>query len=77
MASVHCVRCGKERDGLAKAPFPGELGAQILASVCDTCWQTWIAEQTKEMNEHRLSLINPEHRERLTSLMKSFLKLKS
>jgi len=34
-------------------------------------------EQKKQMNEHRLSMMNPEHQERLLTLMQSFLGLQS
>jgi Fe-S cluster biosynthesis and repair protein YggX len=60
---------------LAKPPFRGELGERIHASVCAGCWGAWIEEQKREMNEHRLSMGNPEHQERLLALMKGFLVL--
>jgi Fe-S cluster biosynthesis and repair protein YggX len=45
--------------------------------VCGGCWVAWLEEQKKEMNEHRLSMMNPEHQERLLQLMQSFLGLKA
>lgn len=69
-----CRRCEQEREATA-APFPGELGKKIGESVCVECWTAWQAEQTKIINEYRLSLIDPKGRELLDSQMKAFLKL--
>ncbi len=68
MPKVTCSRCEEEREGLAKPPFRGEMGERIHASVCGGCWVAWLEEQKKEMNEHRLSMMNPEHQERLLQL---------
>jgi Fe-S cluster biosynthesis and repair protein YggX len=76
MSKVTCSRCEEDREGLAKPPFRGEMGGRIHASVCGGCWVAWLEEQKKEMNEHRLSMMNPEHQERLLALMQTFLGLK-
>ena len=75
MSKVTCSRCKLEREPLPKPPFRGGLGERIHASVCAGCWTAWLEEQKKEMNEHRLSLVKPEHQERLLAMMKEFLEL--
>jgi len=68
-----CTRCKQEREGLPRAPFPGPLGEEVLGSACAACWSLWLAEQTLQMNEKRLSLGRPEHRDQITALMRRFL----
>lgn len=75
MPSVRCSRCGEEREGLEKAPFKGERGARVAGSVCGECWRAWLAEQTLQMNEKRLSLAKAEHRDLLARMMAEFLQL--
>jgi Fe-S cluster biosynthesis and repair protein YggX len=58
---------------MAKPPFRGAMGERIHTSVCAGCWAAWLEEQKKEMNEHRLSMANPEHQERLLAMMRTFL----
>jgi Fe-S cluster biosynthesis and repair protein YggX len=75
MARVRCSRCGEEREGLAAAPFRGDLGERIARGVCGDCWKAWLAEQTVQMNERRLTLAKPEHRDLLARLLSEFLRL--
>ncbi len=69
-----CRRCEQNREPV-ESPFPGKLGEKIGSSVCAECWTAWQDEQTKIINEHRISLIDPKGRELLDSQMKAFLKL--
>jgi len=62
---------------MPKAPFPGAAGMTVHESVCGECWQAWIAEQTKIINELRLSMGNPQSHEVLDRQMRAFLKLPS
>ena len=75
MSQVHCARCGNDREGLETVPFGGELGRRVHEAVCRECWTAWLGEQTIQMNEKRLSLVKPEHRDLLTEMMKSYLGL--
>jgi Fe-S cluster biosynthesis and repair protein YggX len=70
---VHCVKLNKEAEGLEMAPYPGELGQRIFETVSKEAWQQWLGQQTILMNEHRLTPIDPKHREFLEQQMKSFL----
>ena len=74
MSTMKCRRCEQTREPI-DPPFPGELGEKIGATVCAECWTAWQGEQTKIINEYRLSLIDPKGREMLDRQMKVFLKL--
>ena len=49
-------------DQLDETPFSSELGQSIHESICDACWQEWIAMSIKVINEYRLHMGEPEHR---------------
>ena len=71
--TVHCVKLGKDAEGLERAPYPGELGKKILESVSKEAWQQWLRHQTILINENRLSPIDPAHRAFLEKEMEKFL----
>jgi len=70
---VNCVKLGKEAEGLAMPPYPGELGQKIFATISREAWEAWLGQQTILMNEHRLTPINPEHRKFLEQQMQNYL----
>jgi len=70
---VHCAKLKQDLEGLDRAPFPGELGQKIFESVSKQAWQMWMQQQTMLINEHRLSVIEPDARAFLEQQMKSFL----
>ena len=70
MATVTCTRCKNQRDGLERAPLPGETGQTILANVCAAC-----GTQVKYINEYRLSPLDPKHFEFLLEQARAFLML--
>jgi Fe-S cluster biosynthesis and repair protein YggX len=69
---VHCVKLGKEAEGLERQPYPGELGKRIFENVSKEAWGMWLRQQTMLINEYRLSPINPKHREMLEGEMQKF-----
>ena len=71
--TVQCAKLGKELEGLARAPFPGELGQKIYQNISQEAWNLWMAQQTMLINEHRLSVIDPKAREFLEQQMIQFL----
>jgi Fe-S cluster biosynthesis and repair protein YggX len=75
MAIVLCSRCKNARQGLERAPFPGETGQAILANACATCWKEWLGMQVKYINEYRLSPLDPKHFEFLVEQARAFLVL--
>jgi Fe-S cluster biosynthesis and repair protein YggX len=70
---VQCVKLDKEAEGLDMAPYPGELGQRIFENISKEAWQLWMGQQTILINEHRLNVIDPEHRAFIEGEMKKFL----
>ena len=70
--TVHCVTLQREAEGLAFAPWPGELGKRIFASVSKEAWQQWLAHQTMLINENHLSPLDPKHRAFLSAEMEKY-----
>ena len=52
---VHCIKLGKDAEGLDFPPVPGELGKQIWANVSKEAWQEWTKLQTMMINEYGLN----------------------
>ena len=59
---VKCVKLGREAEGLELPPLPGELGKRIWENVSKEAWQAWQQQQTRLINENRLSLMDPKAR---------------
>lgn len=70
--TVHCVKLQREAEGLAFAPWPGELGKRIFASVSKEAWQQWLAHQTMLINENRLNLMDARARKYLAEQMERY-----
>lgn len=70
---IDCVKLKKNTEGLARAPYPGELGKKIYDSISKEAWQMWLAHQTMLINEYRLSMLDPKAREFLAQEMEKFL----
>ena len=69
---VHCVKLGRELEGLDRPPYPGELGKRIYENVSKEAWQGWIRYQTMLVNENRLNLADPQARKYLATQMESY-----
>lgn len=69
---VHCVKLGREAEGLGFAVYPGELGQRIYDNVSREAWEQWLRHQTILINEHRLSPIEPRARQFLETEMEKF-----
>ncbi len=70
--TVHCVRLGREAEGLERPPYPGELGRRIFENVSKEAWQEWLRHQTMLINEYRLTPIEPKARQFLEAEMEKF-----
>ena len=68
---VHCVKLGREAEGLDFPPYPGELGKRIYESVSKEAWKEWLAQQTRLVNEYRLNLADKKAREFLAEQMEA------
>ena len=60
--TVHCVYLKRDAEGLDFAPYPGELGKRIYASVSKEGWAAWMKHQTMLVNENRLNLADQRAR---------------
>lgn len=69
---VHCVKLGKEAEGLKFAPLPNELGKRIYDHVSQEAWDAWLRHQTMLINENRLSLADPRARQYLAEQMEHY-----
>jgi A/G-specific adenine glycosylase len=72
MRTVNCVRYGPGEEALDRAPWPGELGQRLLASVGKRAWGEWLAHQTLLINEHRLSPLDPKTRAFLAAELEKY-----
>lgn len=70
--TVHCVKLGREADGLERQPYPGGLGQRIFDNVSKQAWAEWLKHQTMLINENRLSPVNPKHRQYLEEQMEKY-----
>jgi len=70
--TVHCVKLQREAEGLAFAPWPGELGRRIYEQVSRQAWQGWLAHQTMLINENRLNPLDPKARAFLSEQMEKY-----
>ena len=71
--TVKCVFFGEELPAMAMPPLPGELGQKIQSQVSQKAWQSWQEHQTMLINEKRLSMGNPDHRQYLKDQMQKYL----
>lgn len=69
---VHCVKLGREAEGLERQPYPGEIGKRIYENVSKEAWQMWLDHQTMLINENRLTPADPKARALLEKEMVKF-----
>ena len=67
--TVHCVKLGREAEGLDFPPLPNELGKRVFESVSKEAWQQWLRHQTMLVNENRLNLADVRARKYLAEQM--------
>ena len=71
--TIFCQKLQREAEGLAFAPWPGELGKRLYASISKEAWSQWLAHQTMLINENRLNPLDPKARAYLAGEMEKFL----
>jgi Fe-S cluster biosynthesis and repair protein YggX len=69
---VHCVKLGREAEGLDEPPFDSELGQKIYKSVSKQAWQQWMEHQKMLLNEYRLQPWKPEAQEFIAEQMNNY-----
>lgn len=70
--TVHCIKLGREAEGLDRPTYPGELGRRIFEQVSKSAWQDWLRHQTMLINENRLSPLDPKARRFLEEQMERY-----
>ena len=58
--TVHCVKLGREAEGLEKPPFKGAIGQRIFENVSREAWRMWLDHSKMLINEYRLDLTSPQ-----------------
>lgn len=71
--TVFCQHFKKEDDGLDFQFYPGDIGKNIFDNIGKEAWGIWQKKQTMLINEHKLSMMNPEDRKFLEKNMVDFL----
>ena len=69
---VHCIKLGREAEGLDFPPVPGELGRKLWENVSKEAWATWQKHQTMLVNENRLNLADARARKYLMTQMEQY-----
>ena len=67
--TVHCVKLGRDAEGLDFPPYPGPLGKRIYDNVSKEAWKQWLEHQKMLVNENRLSLADKKARDYLAEQM--------
>jgi Fe-S cluster biosynthesis and repair protein YggX len=73
MSDITCVRCGQTKPGFERPPFPGPIGARIVAEICSDCWGQWTRQQMMLINHYGLNLMDPQARTFLSRQRDAFL----
>lgn len=73
MRMIFCQKLNKEAEGLDFQIYPGDLGKKIYDHISKEAWAQWQSKQTMLINEHKLNMMNSEHRQLLEKNMVDFL----
>jgi len=71
--TIFCTKLQRDAEGLAFAPWPGELGQRVYEHISKQAWSEWIAHQTMLINENRLNPLERKSRTMLQEEMEKFL----
>ena len=69
--TVHCIKLGRDAEGLDFPPYPGALGQRIFENVSKEAWQFWLEHQKRLVNENRLNLADIKARKYLAAQMEA------
>jgi Fe-S cluster biosynthesis and repair protein YggX len=75
VTQIVCTRCGNKAAPPSEIPYTGELREEIGSKVCASCWDEWLEQEVKVINELRLNFMDPESQEVLTRHLREFLAL--
>ena len=68
MSDITCQKC----NGMIGSVSVNEAFINII---CNSCWNDWIENQTKIINEYKLDFSLKEHRDFIRKQMKTYLTL--
>lgn len=71
--TVFCHKLQTQAEGLASAPWPGELGQRIYEGISQQAWQDWLRQQTILINEYKLSPLKADDKAYLAAQMEAYL----
>jgi len=69
---VFCRKLKQELPGLARAPFPGAKGEDLLQNISQQAWDEWQAHQTMIINERHLNMMDADDRKFVMQEMEKF-----
>lgn len=72
---VHCIKLDRDLPGLAKPPFPNELGQVIFEKVSKEAWEMWLQESVRIINTYRVDLSSTEGTQFMVQQLRVWLKL--
>ena len=72
---VHCIKLKKDLPGLARAPFPNDIGQYILQHVSKEGWDLWLQESVRYINTYRVDLSSKEGTEFMMKQLRIWLGL--
>jgi Fe-S cluster biosynthesis and repair protein YggX len=72
---IHCVKLDQDLPGLARPPFPNELGKEIYERVSKEAWDQWLEESVRYINTYRVDLSSREGTEFLMKQLRIWLGL--
>ena len=70
---VHCIKLDKELPGLARPPFPNEVGQLIFERVSKEAWDLWLQESVRYINTYRVDLSSREGTDFMLNQLKIWL----
>jgi Fe-S cluster biosynthesis and repair protein YggX len=69
---VHCVKLGRDAEGLDEPPFDNELGQKIYNNVSKLAWDQWQEHMKMLLNEYRLQPWKKDHQEFIVQQMEAY-----
>lgn len=70
---VHCIKLDKELPGLARPPFPNEVGQLVYERVSKEAWDLWLQESVRYINTYRVDLSSREGTDFMMKQLKIWL----
>lgn len=71
--TIFCSFLQKQAEGQDFQLYPGELGKRIYNEISKEAWAQWMKKQTMLINEKKLNMMDPAHRQLLEQEMNCFL----